>query len=310
MAGRQGGSGPRRGSGEGTGRGGNTRGGSGRGSASGAGRGGSARGTGRGSTRGAGQARGPARAQRGGRPDDRQAARTEEQQRYDGPPIPDGITGGELDRSSAQQLTGLPEKLAARVAAHLVAAGQLIGTDPETAHRHALAARARAARVALVREAVGETAYAAGLYAEALSELRAARRMNGAVDYLPVIADCERAVGKPARAIDLARSEAAERLSRAGRVEMRIVEAGARADLGQLDQALKTLEAGPAAHRQPRGVGGADPLRLRRPARPGGAPGGCAGVVPPHCCHRWRRTHRRRRTGERARGLSQRGDFA
>jgi tetratricopeptide (TPR) repeat protein len=131
------------------------------------------------------------------------------------------------------------------VAAHLVAAGQLIGSDPETAYRHALAARARAARVALVREAVGETAYAAGHYAEALSELRAARRMNGAVDYLPVIADCERAVGKPARAIDLARSEAVQKLPRSGQVEMRIVEAGARADLGHLDQALRTLEAGP-----------------------------------------------------------------
>ena len=65
-----------------------------------------------------------------------------------------------------QQLRGLPEKLAARVARHLVAAGLLLDTDPETAYQHTLAARARAARIAVVREACGEAAYAAGHYAE------------------------------------------------------------------------------------------------------------------------------------------------
>ncbi len=84
------------------------------------------------------------------------------------------ITGKELDRSVIAQLKGLPEKLAARVARHLAAAGMLIDEDPETAYQHALAARARASRLAVVREAVGESAYAAGHYAEAL--VRAACR--------------------------------------------------------------------------------------------------------------------------------------
>jgi hypothetical protein len=74
-------------------------------------------------------------------------ARTQEQARYDGPPIDESITGSELDRSIRQQLRGLPEKLATRVARHLVAAGQLIEEDPATAYQHTLAARARAARV-------------------------------------------------------------------------------------------------------------------------------------------------------------------
>ena len=82
------------------------------------------------------------------------------------------------------QLKGLPEKLAARVARHLAAAGMLIDDDPETAYQHTLAARARASRLAVVREATGEAAYAAGHYAEALAELRAAKRMNGATAYL------------------------------------------------------------------------------------------------------------------------------
>ena len=151
----------------------------------------------------------------------------------------------ELDRSVAAQLKGLPEKLAARVARHLVAAGRLIDTDPKTAYQHTLAARARAARIAVVREACGEAAYHAGEYAEALSELRAAKRMNGNNEYLPVMADCERALGRPEKALDLARNPAVVNLEDALKAEMTIVEAGARRDLGQIDAALRTLEAAP-----------------------------------------------------------------
>ncbi|WP_238694262.1 hypothetical protein [Nocardioides daphniae] len=75
-----------------------------------------------------------------------QEQRTKDQERYDGPPLPEGITGKELDRSITAQLKGLPEKLAARVARHLAAAGQLIDSDPETAYQHTLAARRRASR--------------------------------------------------------------------------------------------------------------------------------------------------------------------
>jgi len=145
----------------------------------------------------------------------------------------------------AAQLRGLPEKLAARVARHLVAAGRLMDEDPETAYSHTLAARARAARVAVVREAAGEAAYAAGHFAEALSELRAAKRMNGSTDYLPVMADCERALGRPQRALEVAKSPGVSKLSTDQQVEMTIVEAGARADLGEMDSALRTLENAP-----------------------------------------------------------------
>lgn len=144
-----------------------------------------------------------------------------------------------------EQLRGLPEKLAARVARHLAAAGMVIDEDPRTAYEHTLAARARAARVAVVREACGEAAYAAGEFAEALSELRAARRMNGVNDYLPVMADCERALGRPDKALALAKSPSVAGLSQDLQAEMSIVEAGARADLGELEGALRTLENAP-----------------------------------------------------------------
>lgn len=174
--------------------------------------------------------------------------RTESQEVYDGPPLPEEITGKELDRSVHAQLKGLPEKLAARVARHLAAAGLLIDEDPRTAYQHTLAARARAARVAVVREACGEAAYAAGEFAEALSELRAARRMNGAHDYLPMMADCERALGRPDKAIALAQSPAVPKLPVELKAEMTIVEAGARRDRGEIDAALRTLEQAPLSN--------------------------------------------------------------
>ena len=179
-----------------------------------------------------------------GRPTE-QAPRTEDQARYDGPPIPEEITGRELDRRVSGQLKGLPDKLALRVARHLAAAGVLIDSDPETAYQHTLAARARASRLAVVREATGEAAYAAGHYAEALAELRAAKRMNGATDYLPIMADCHRALGQPEQALKLAKSPAVANFAPAAKAEMTLVEAGARRDLGQLDAALRTLELAP-----------------------------------------------------------------
>ena len=97
----------------------------------------------------------PAGAQQRG-PRDRaqeKEARTADQAAYDGPDLPEHITGIELDRGVRAQLKGLPEKLAARVARHLAAAGAFIDEDPERAYRHALAARARASRIAVVREA-------------------------------------------------------------------------------------------------------------------------------------------------------------
>ena len=139
-------------------------------------------------------------------------------------------------------LASLPDKLAQRVARHLVAAGRLIDSDPTTAYQHTLAARARASRLAVVREAVGEAAYAAGEYAEALSELRAAKRMNGAHDYVAIMADCERALGRTDRALALVRNAPREKLAPPLLAELTIVEAGARRDRGELDAALRTLE--------------------------------------------------------------------
>jgi tetratricopeptide (TPR) repeat protein len=141
-----------------------------------------------------------------------------------------------------QQLRSLPDRLALRVARHMVAAGRLLDSDPEVAYQHALAARARASRLAIVREACGEAAYLSGHYAEALTDLRAARRMNGSNDYVAMIADCERALGRPERALALAKDQALQGLDQHTRVELLIVASGARLDLGQAEMAAMMLE--------------------------------------------------------------------
>jgi tetratricopeptide (TPR) repeat protein len=158
------------------------------------------------------------------------------------PPIPEGVDTGSLHAAVRAELRGLPKDLAAIVAAHLVVAGRLVDEDPELAYAHADAARRRAARLPIVREAAAETAYAAGRYDVALSEFRALRRMTGTPDYLPVMADCERALGRPHNALRLAREADRVGLEPALRIEMIIVEAGARRDLGQDHEAQRILE--------------------------------------------------------------------
>lgn len=139
------------------------------------------------------------------------------------------------------ELSTLDRATAEAVARHLVAAGELMDEDPEAALNHARAARARSSRIAAIREAVGIAAYRYGDWAQALSELRAARRMGSKSPLLPLIADCERGLGRPERAIELARGEEAAQLSGDAADELRIVAAGARSDLGQLEQALALL---------------------------------------------------------------------
>ena len=96
----------------------------------------------------------------------------------------------------------------------------------------------------VVRETCGIAAYQAGRWAEALAELRAARRLTGQSAYLPMMADSERALGRPDRALDLI-SEAAKlgpnAISGATRIELRIVESGIRRDQGMPDAALVAL---------------------------------------------------------------------
>jgi tetratricopeptide (TPR) repeat protein len=166
--------------------------------------------------------------------DDDRAADTE-------PAIPPGVDAKQLAPEIRGELSTLDRATADAVARHLVAAGELMDEDPEAALNHARAARARSSRIAAIREAVGIAAYRYGDWAQALSELRAARRMGSKSSLLALMADCERGLGRPERAVELARGHDAAQLSGDDADELRIVVAGARSDLGQPEQALTVL---------------------------------------------------------------------
>lgn len=65
--------------------------------------------------------------------------------------------------------------------------------------------------------------------------------MNGYLDYLPFMADCERGLEQPKKAIDIALSDDAKHLTGEPKAEMFLVYAGALADLGMWDQAIEVV---------------------------------------------------------------------
>jgi tetratricopeptide (TPR) repeat protein len=154
--------------------------------------------------------------------------------------VPASITADQLDPEARAELRTLPGDLAEAVARQLIAAS--LAEDPEQAYRHAQAARQLAARVGVVRESVGIAAYRAGHWAEALAELRAARRLTGRAAYLPMMADSERALGRLDRALDLVTGPQAEEADRATRIELKIVESGIRRDQGLPGAAVVALQ--------------------------------------------------------------------
>lgn len=197
---------------------------------------------------------------RGRRPEESGRApvrRRDEEADLPRPELPAEADISELDREIRQELLTLPKGLADLVGSHLVAAGRVLDEDPQLALAHARFARSRAGRVAAVREAAGLAAYHAGEWSEALAELRAARRLGGGPGRLAVLADCERALGRPERALEIARSPEAAQLSTDEAVELRMVAAGARRDLGQCDAAVIALQ-GPELD-----VAGPEPWRAR-----------------------------------------------
>ncbi len=156
------------------------------------------------------------------------------------PRIPDSITEDQLSRDVREELGGLSIDRAATVGRYLVAAE--LASDAEQAYRYAQAAKKLAARVGVVREVSGVMAYKSGRWAEALTELQAGRRMTGRNDYLPLMADSERGLGRLDRALDLVHSAEAKRLPRASQIELRIVESGIRRDQGLAAAAVLALE--------------------------------------------------------------------
>jgi tetratricopeptide (TPR) repeat protein len=178
---------------------------------------------------------------RGARPAPMEREQSRLRPRIFEPDIPEDVTGEELEKSVRAELLSLSPENAKVVSRHLVCINLYQDSDPSLAHKHGIAAAHHAGRLAVVRESAGYAAYRAGYFEIALKELRAAFRISGDVSSMPVMADCERGLGNPLKALALAGSPDVKKLAKPEEIEMRIVAAGARRDLGEFDAAVVTL---------------------------------------------------------------------
>ncbi|WP_425278985.1 tetratricopeptide repeat protein [Corynebacterium bovis] len=174
--------------------------------------------------------------QRSGYREERMSRRSAE------PALPDDVSPKELDPAVRQELRSLAKENADMVARHMIMAASLLDDDPQKALAHARAAKDRGGRVSITRETLGITAYHAGEWKEALTELRAARRLGGGPGMLAVMADCERGLGRPDKALEIAAEPGAADLDPESRAELAIVVAGAYHDLTRNEDALAALE--------------------------------------------------------------------
>lgn len=151
------------------------------------------------------------------------------------------MTGQALGQEVWDELKTLSKENMKGVAAHIESAYLFMGEDLDAALAHAETASRRAGRVASAREALGTVHYARGEWSDALRELRTATRLGGTTHLLPMMADCQRGLGRPEKALELAESREASRLSAESLVEMAIVLSGAHRDMGNLEAAAAML---------------------------------------------------------------------
>lgn len=157
------------------------------------------------------------------------------------PKMPKGIEWSMLSTDDRERLRGLSKEHAENIGLHILAAYTLEERDPELALEHAKWVAHQASRIDFARETLAFVAYRQGDYKLALREFRTAFRMNGFLDYLPFIADCERGMGEPKKAIETAMSNDAKYLRGESKAEMFLVYAGALGDLELWDKAIEIV---------------------------------------------------------------------
>ena len=173
------------------------------------------------------------------------------------PKMPKGLEWSMLSRDERERLRGLSKEHAENIGLHILAAFALEEDDPQAALEHATWVAKQASRVDFARETLAFIAYRQGDYRLALREFRTAYRMNGFADYLPFIADCERGIGEAKKAMEVALSDDAKRVTGEAKAELFLVYAGALADLGQWDKAINVV------HQLGRSKGLDGPYRMR-----------------------------------------------
>ncbi|MBR5950788.1 MAG: hypothetical protein IKZ87_05070, partial [Actinomycetaceae bacterium] len=172
----------------------------------------------------------------------RRRAERDEHKRPRDPQIPEFVSAKDLDGDARAHLRSLTKDNAERVARHLVYAGSMMDENPELAFEHAQAAYRHAARIDIVREALGLTSYLTGRYSQALRELRTYRRMTDDYSHVAIEADSERGLGRAEKALRFIDEIPLKKLDNESRIELALVKSGARADIGDSAGGLEVIE--------------------------------------------------------------------
>ena len=138
------------------------------------------------------------------------------------------------------------------------AAEALEAGEYERAIEPLLEAKTKAPRSVFVRELLGLAYHHLERWKDAARELAAYKRMSDRHNRDPELADCERALGRPQKALDILADVTAHDLDDDVLSEGLIVAAGALGDLGRRADAVEMLERGPL-----RPSGAVEPFHLR-----------------------------------------------
>jgi tetratricopeptide (TPR) repeat protein len=113
--------------------------------------------------------------------------------------------------------------------------------DAGAAVAEATKAKALSPRSGSIREVLGLALYGQERWQEALAEMKTYKRISGRPDQNHIIADCLRALGKPAEAVPLAEEELRSKAPNSAKAEAVVVAASALADQGRYPEALAFL---------------------------------------------------------------------
>lgn len=159
------------------------------------------------------------------------------------PKMPKGLEWAMLSKEDRERLRGLSKEHAENIGLHILAAYVLQEENPDLALEHAKWVAKQASRIDFARETLAFVAYRQGDYKLAAKEFRTAMRMNGYLDYLPFIADCERGMGNLDKALEICMSDEAKSLKGEVKAEMFLVYAGVLFDTGHSDKAIDLVHA-------------------------------------------------------------------
>ena len=157
------------------------------------------------------------------------------------PKMPKGLEYSMLSKESRERLRGLSKEHSENIGLHILAAYALEEEDPKLALEHAQWAAKQASRIDFSRETLAFIAYRQGDYKLAAREFRTAMRMNGYLDYLPFIADCERGMGNLDKALEICMSDDAKSVVGEVKAELFLVYAGVLADTNRIDKAIELV---------------------------------------------------------------------